>query len=36
MIQRLLSEGFDELICDGLEFVFTLGLVLGFVAGRYV
>src|SRR6202007_56132 len=29
---RTLSEGFDELICDGLEFVFMLGLVLGFVA----
>ena len=34
MIQKLLSEGFDELICDGVEFVFMLGLVLGFVAGR--
>ena len=36
MVQKFLSEGFEELICDGLELVFMLGLVLGFVAGRYV
>ena len=35
MVQKFLSKEYDELISDGLELFFMLGLVLGFVAGRY-